>query len=90
MFDFEWTQTRDADDSDEERGIAAAERYCIEHDLDPEEMYRALVETGDYWPLSKEDQEAMDAWLKLEDIAIDAMCRGWYRRTENATLIWVE
>jgi hypothetical protein len=81
---FEWTARRDADDADEARGIQAAEDYCKAQGIDPKTAFGAFSRSI---MLDARDRKAEDRWNAVESAAIDAMCEGWHRPTENASLV---
>lgn len=88
MFRFTWTARCDADDADEERGIAAAYAMCEEEGFGPATVYAEMLEAIEAVPPTEDDYKAMDNWCVVEAAALDAMCEGWARRTQNATLVW--
>lgn len=81
MFDFEWTQRRDANEADQQKGIEAAEKFVAAAQIDPKALWSEYI---------KEDvtEETVDAWIAIESTALSAMCDGWIEQTENASLVW--
>ena len=82
MFDFEWTGRSFGDQSDHERGLAAAKAYCEERGLDPAQEWTewcTALDSGDDLP---------ESWGAIELAAWKALTADWKTAAENVSLIW--
>lgn len=83
-FDFEWTGRAYGDESDRQRGIAAAEAYCERKGIDPAKAYAEFCASCDAMDMGPE----RDAWNGIEWEATKALAEGWQEIPDNVLLTW--
>ncbi len=84
-FVIEWTGRSFGNALDEQRAIDAAEEYCAQNAIDPQQAWDAQIaeiEAGE------DPDRGQHSWFAIESYALTALFDGWENIADNVALTY--